>query len=261
MKTSFGKFAPRKLNTLILCCALAWPGQTVFATGLPVIDVANLAENAVTALKEVAAVAKQIQQYETQLQQYEDQLKQALIPDTFIWEQALQTMNSLRQAIDTLNYYKQQLGSIDAYVGKFKDASGYSSFTCYQNKACTAAEWAQLNINSHLGSESQKKATDALFKGLDKQQDALQKDAATLQSLQSAAQSAEGRMQAIQFANQLASEQANQLLQIRGLLVAEQNVIATRNQALADYEAQQQAASEKHFRTGAFSDRSSAKGF
>lgn len=49
-------------------------------------------------------------------------------------------------------------------------------------------------------------------------------------------------MQAIGYANQLASQQANQLLQIRGLLVAQQNVIATRMQAEADLEAKQQAA-------------------
>lgn len=41
-----------------------------------------------------------------------------------------------------------------------------------------------------LASESQKKANDALFKGLDKQQTNLTADAATLQRLQSAAQGA-----------------------------------------------------------------------
>ncbi len=93
-----------------------------------------------------------------------------------------------------------------------------------------------------LASESQKKANDALFKGLDKQQDNLTADAATLQRLQSSAQGATGQMQAIGYANQLASQQANQLLQIRGLLIAQQNAVATKMQADADKEAQQAAA-------------------
>jgi len=63
-----------------------------------------------------------------------------------------------------------------------------------------------------------------------------------LQSLQSAAQGATGQMQAIGYANQLASQQANQLLQIRGLLIAQQNAMATRMQAQTDLEARQQAA-------------------
>jgi P-type conjugative transfer protein TrbJ len=98
--------------------------------------------------------------------------------------------------------------------------------------------------NRRLASESQKKANDALFKGLDRQQDALKADARQLERLQSAAQGANGQMQAIGFANQLAAQQANQLLQIRGLMVAQQNAIATRMQVEADREAQQQAAGE-----------------
>jgi P-type conjugative transfer protein TrbJ len=47
------------------------------------------------------------------------------------------------------------------------------------------------------------------------------------------------------------------LLQIRALLIAQQNIIATRYQALADREALQSAASEK-FRKGTF-ERSPAR--
>ena len=66
--------------------------------------------------------------------------------------------------------------------------------------------------------------------------------ATQLQRLQTQAQGATGQMQAIGYANQLASNQANQLLQIRSLLLAQQNALATRAQADADREAQQAAA-------------------
>ena len=69
--------------------------------------------------------------------------------------------------------------------------------------------------------QAQKQANDGLFKGIDQQQDSLQADARQLERLQSAAQGAVGQMQAIQYANQLASAQGNQLLQIRGLLIAQ----------------------------------------
>ncbi len=52
-------------------------------------------------------------------------------------------------------------------------------------------------------------------------------------------------MEAIQAANQLASAQTNQLLQIRSLLVAQQNAAATLAQAQADKEAQQAVSSEQ----------------
>jgi P-type conjugative transfer protein TrbJ len=151
-------------------------------------------------------------------------------------------MNQLRSAIDTLNYYKTNLGSIDAYLGKFQDASYYRGSPCFRQGGCTDAEWAAIKENQRFGSEAQKRANDALFRGLDKQQAALEADARTLQRLQGSAQSATGQMQAISYANQLASQQANQLLQIRGLLIAQQNALATRMQVEADREAQQAAA-------------------
>jgi P-type conjugative transfer protein TrbJ len=108
-----------------------------------------------------------------------------------------------------------------------------------------------MEDNRRLAAESQKRANDALFRGLDQQQTNLQSDAARLRTLQSAAQGATGQMQAIGYANQLASHQANQLLQIRALLVAQQNAVATQMQAQADKDAKTQAADEQ-FRRGTY---------
>ena len=154
-------------------------------------------------------------------------------------------MNQLRAAIDTLNFYKSQLGSIDAYLAKFQDLNYYRNSPCFREGGCTDAEWAALKEQQTLGSQAQKKATDALFKGLDKQQDTMVADAVTLQRLQSNAQDARGQMEALGYANQLASHQANQLLQIRALLIAQQNAIVTRQQVIADREAQEAAAAEQ----------------
>lgn len=218
---------------------------------IPVIDGTNLSQNIVTAIENVAHTLKQIQQYQTQLQQYQNMLQNTLSPATQIWDAATATMNQLRSAIDTLNYYKTSLGSIDAYLGKFKDTAGYRSSPCYSVRGCTPAEWAAMKDSERLGSESQKRANDALFKSIDRQQDAMQSDAAQLLRLQSAARGSSGQLEAIGYANQLASHQSNQLLQIRALLIAQQNVIATRNQVLADREAREAAAAIQ-LRTGTY---------
>ena len=89
----------------------------------------------------------------------------------------------------------------------------------------------------------------------------MEDDALKLRQLQSSAQGATGQMQALGYASQLASHQANQLLQIRGLLAAQQNVIATRNQVLVDREAQQQAATEKFYTVPSASNRAMDRGF
>jgi P-type conjugative transfer protein TrbJ len=250
MKTFTQKVLAAKVAFVM--AATAVPGvMTPAYAGIPVIDAANLSQTIVSAIENVAATLKQIQQYQTQLQQYENMIQNTTAPAANIWDQATSTMTRLRASIDTLNYYKTSLGSTDAYLGKFKDTNTYRNSPCYSPTGCTAAQWAALGDSQRLGSEAQKKATDALFRGLDRQQDAMQSDASQLQRLQSSAQGATGQMQAIGYANQLASHQANQLLQIRGLLIAQQNVMATRNQVLADREAQEAAASAM-LRTGTY---------
>jgi len=215
---------------------------TPVEAGIPVIDGTNLSQNIMTAIESVAQTLKQIEQYSTQLQQYQNQLQNTMAPAAYIWDQAQSTINGLMNATNTLNYYKNQLGSLDSYIGKFQDVNYYKGSPCFSATGCSAAEWTAMKNVQQLASESQKKANDALFNGLDKQQDNLTADAATLQRLQSSAQGATGQMQAIGYANQLASQQANQLLQIRGLLIAQQNAVATKMQADADKEAQQAAA-------------------
>ncbi|MBE7326235.1 conjugal transfer protein TrbJ, partial [Nocardioides sp. Y6] len=65
------------------------------------------------------------------------------------------------------------------------------------------------------------------------------------EQLKGKATTAQGQLEARGYANQFASQQANQLMQIRGLLLAQQNAIATQMQAQQDRQAQQDAAGAK----------------
>ena len=232
--------------------------------GIPVIDGGNLAQNVITATEQVAQTLKQVQQYaaqlqqlQTQYQQYANQIKQyenmvqnTVAPAAYIWNQAQSVMTQLRGATDTLSFYKNQVGSVDGYLAKFQDVNYYRNSPCYSASGCSAEDMARLNRDADaLGSEAQKKANDAMFRGIDQQQEAIITDASRLEQLQGNATTAQGQMEAIGYASQIAGEQANQLLQIRGLLVAQQNAIATKMQADADKEGRQTAADEK-FRQG-----------
>lgn len=105
-----------------------------------------------------------------------------------------------------------------------------------------------MDEGRRLASQSQKKANDALFKTLKNQQDALCNDSRNLERLQSAAQGAEGQMQEIGYANQFAAGQANQLLQIRSLLIAQQTAVGVKMQADADRQAIERAAHEQLYK-------------
>ncbi|EAT2030343.1 P-type conjugative transfer protein TrbJ [Citrobacter freundii] len=232
--------AKKALLASFVASVMTLPAQA----GIPVIDGTNVVQTTISAVNNVQAVAKQIQQYQTQLQQYENMLQNTVAPAAYIWDQANSTINKLLQAQDTLNYYKNQAGSLDSYLQRYQDVNYYRSSPCFNsNVSCTADEIKALQNADKNNSEARKKANDAVFKAIDQQQQTLTTDANNLADLQSQASGAKGQMEAIQAANQLASAQTNQLLQIRSILLAQQSAAATLAQAEADKDAQRTAAS------------------
>ena len=172
-------------------------------------------------------------------------LQNTLTPSNYIWDQASQTISNLLSAQDTLSYYKQQIGSISQYLDQYKDLNYYLNSSYFSAQGGSAADrQAILTANSNAY-EARKKANDAVLMNVDQQQTALVNDASNLQRLQQQATGVQGQLEAIQAANQFASAQNNQLLQIRSILIAQQNAEATRQQAIADKEAQQAAAAQQ----------------
>ena len=236
------------LTLAVVCVATIGPSANA---GIPVIDATNVVQTTISAMQNVAAVEKQIQQYQTQLQQYQNMLQNTLAPAAWVWDQAQQTMNKLVQAQDTLSYYKNQAGNLDSYLSRYGDVSYYKTSPCFSGGSCSTSEMQALQTAQSNGSTAQKSANDAVLKAVDLQQQTLTSDAANLRSLQSQATSAQGQMQALQAANQLASAQNNQLLQIRSMLAAQAAAQATRAENVADRDALQ-AAGDQQFRSGGY---------
>ena len=226
---------------LILFLAFSIP-LPVKAGGIPVFDAANLQQTAISAVEAVNQTIKQIEQYALQLQQYEDMIKNSIAPAAYVWDQAQRTMNKIISLQDQLDYYMNQAGDLNTYMRKFGSASAYRNSPYFS--APTQENKKAMLESEELGSEAQKHANDNVVKTLENQQAALKADAASLEQLQAKAQNAQGRMEAIQYANQLASHQNNQLLQLRGLMMAKIAAENAREQTLAAREARQQAASE-----------------
>ena len=88
-------------------------------------------------------------------------------------------------------------------------------------------------------------------------------DAKRLQRLQMQAQGAKGQMAAISFANQFAGNQSTQLLEIRGLMLAQHNAVTLRMQADEQERAIQRAGHERFVKglKGLKTDRSRSKGY
>jgi len=215
------------------------------AGGIPVIDSVNVTQTTVDAIENVNQTFKQIQQYQTQLQQYENMIRNTLAPPAYIWAQAEYTMNRLINASNSIKYYKQRHGGLEGYMQRFRNVNYYRTSPCFQLGAKRSdSAWSLIRQGQNESTQAEKSAADSVLRGLNEHQNRMPLDAAHLQMLQTNAQSAEGQMSAIQYANQLAAYQSNQLLQMRALMIAQYNAENTRNQARVDQEAIWQAARE-----------------
>lgn len=230
----------KALFVILMLVAINAPNAD--AAGIPTFDASAVIQQTIAAQEAVAQTLKQIEEYRTQLLQYERQLMDAASPALWLWDEANSTINSLLATIDQLNYYRQQLGNIDNYLAQFKTIADYKTDWFNGLNASLRQEIMDTYL---LANASQKQANDALIKSLDARQQNLYRDAQNLERLQAMAQGASGQMQAIQYANQLASHQSNQLLEIRAALIAQQNVLATQAQEATTIRAQQQAAHER----------------
>jgi type IV secretion system protein TrbJ len=217
---------------VVITIALALAALPISSPGtMPVIDYSNLTQNVTTALHQVMGYAQQVQQYQLQLQQYANQVRNTVAPVAQVWQAAQGTMNSV-------------MGT----VGMFQNGSALQN---YLNQFQNVNYWLSAPPGNYTyqtaGSVAQKQANDALVRGIAAQQQQIQKDAATLQQLQSQASTADGQMKALMAANQLAALQQEQLLQIRELLLQEQQALVARNQTLANDDAMREAATKKFF--------------
>ena len=220
------QLAARALTAWALAASAAQAG------GIPVADPSNLLES-------ITQTLQQAQQFELQLEQFKNMEKNTDKPSAYVWDQASDTMGRLLAAMDTMDQYRNQASSLEKHLQQFKDVDGYqaSSPSC-ANAPCNGPQWGDIaEKQAQLGARTQKSANDALLRSLDQQQQTLRADARQLQRLQGGAEGAQGQMQALGAANQLASHVAHQLQQIRAVLVAQNTALAARQQATASREA------------------------
>lgn len=233
------------------CCSLS------VTVSMPVVDWFNYYQNIRMILKQAQQYQQQVLQYQNQLEHYNNLVKNTKQLTSFQWDDASQIINNLVDKTNTIDYYKREAGSLQSYLDRYQTSEHYLKGACFTGN-CSKQEMEKIKKNQLQASVAQKRANDAMLKGIDKQQQNLKNDADKLRTLQQQAQNSDGQMRALQAASQLASNQAHQLLQIRGLLMAQQNAQATRDAAALNKEAIKEAGDER-FRQGSYHKSSGKK--
>ncbi len=175
---------------------------------------------------------QQVLMVENQLNQLLDMAKHGItITDQLFGSVAsdITNLNKIVQTGQSLSYTMSNLDS--TFQLRFP---GYSPSTNYGQSYQT---WSQTSLDSTLGALNAAGLQNSQFNS----------DAALLQTLQGQSQSAVGRMQALEVGNQIAENQAEQLMKLRQLMMADMQSKASYQGALVQAEATKQANSDLFF--------------
>lgn len=132
-------------------------------------------------------------------------------------------------------------GDSDTYAAKFRDAATY-----YAQLGGEEPDAASPGFD---GSSARKAANNALVKIIDIEQTRLSDEATTLKDLSELNQKVQGHARQLQVANAIAGSQANQLMQMRSMMLASESARAAEAQATADKDARA-IATGAHLREG-----------
>ena len=180
----------------------------------------------------VGSLEKQIEQVENQLAQIADMSKHGLTITDQLFGTVGSDIANLRQIVNTGQALSYTMSNMDgAFRVRFP---GYSTSTNYGR---SYQGWSQTSLDSTLGALRAAGLQNAQFDS----------DAALLRTLQQQSTSAEGRMQAIEVGNQIAENQAEQLMKLRQLMMADMQSKAAYQGSQVQAEATRQANADAFF--------------
>ena len=197
-------FSPGRflLVAIILVAASSAWCQTI------VLDLTNLVQNTISALKAIESVINEVEMIANQVKQIEN-LVQNTRSYAGVWDQeALPRLMRLGQIIEQEQAIAYAMAGMDRV---FRDKyPGYRPITDW---AAAYDQWTRTTLDTLRGTLAAVRLHSDDF--ADEQR--------RVQTLTALSDSAEGRMQAIQAGNMLAAEQIQQLAKLRQLMMAQIN--------------------------------------
>ena len=215
----------------------------VSASGIPTVDVVGNLQRILQYVEDAAQTLGQFQQIEHQVnglrnqtRQIENQLKTLKNLNSYNWQDYLNIINQL----DTIAKKADALAFSTANLGgeydKYRDQAYYEANADFYNRQQAAQTRWSANASGTI------KSSAAV---LSAQHNDLKADGTRLNQLQNASSGVDGEVQAMQAGNQLAAFTSKQMMQVRNLLMNQQQMDIQERAQKAEKEALQAAASRK----------------
>lgn len=180
--------------------------------------------------KQAQSMATQLQQYQTQLNQYTNMVTNTVALPTQVWSTAQSDIMRVQYLSNAASVLSGNSGSL---LTRLQNTSSYANQAASLVNVPMQFTGYQQTIGNNL-------STMGRTLGLQQGQEA--SNAALLASLQQHSQTAQGQMQALQAGNELAHQNATQLLQIQATLSTTAQMQATQMAVDADRRATNDAA-------------------
>lgn len=214
---------------------------------LLVADPVNLIENAATAIQTLATYKTQYEWYMESIEEFTD----------WDWDYIENGITEMTDSFEFVESFMGSYGGIDAFLENFQDVPFYRATACFNGTdECSSARVAELLKADILGIEASKQANDRVFKSISQQQKGLERDSKSLKKMQDSMSKGDtrGEKQLLSAAAQFASQSSNQLMQIRGLLISQQQMQTTQAQLEQNKQAKD-AALEEHMKSGEYEEK------
>ena len=198
------------------------PPRPIGATGIPVLDVSNLVQNVVTAVQQTLAVVQevqmvvnqgtqivqQVQQLQNELEMLQNMVLNTTPTGTVAWGEVQTALNSLGQAVQIGLSIPYTLGNVESvFQSRFP---GYVPPTDWPAEYDSWATSVLDTLRGTLASAGQNVADAPSVQ-------------AALDRLRLANDATQGRLEALQVGNQIASLQVEEVAKLRQLVAAQIN--------------------------------------
>ena len=216
--------------SLVAIGAAGTPRAAFAQAAVACVNCSDMTTQLLQYAKEAQSMATQLQQYQLQLQQYTNMVTNTVAIPQEVWstvQSDIMRVQALSNAASLLS------GNSGSLISRLQNVSAYANQAGSLTNIAGQFGMYQQTIGNNLN-------TMGRTLGLQQGQEA--SNAALLASLEAHSQSAAGQMQAIQAGNELAHQQATQLLQIQATLTSTAQMQATQMAVDADRRATEDAA-------------------
>lgn len=141
-----------RLKQKLLSSLLVFISMPTLATGIPVVDGANLQQNLMDyieslsqGVQQLTSYALQVRQYENEILRYDEMVKNRIAPAVYLYDQVDNLQRQFTSIYNGAEAIKRKYGDVDAYIKRYGDATFYMGGACYNGGKCNLEQLDDYN--------------------------------------------------------------------------------------------------------------------